>query len=305
MRRGASGAPCRAGSTMGRAAVAALALVGAACGWEPPPASSSTAQVVSASGTTAQQPVAPESDGAPSGYKLAWRDEFDGTSLDTASWTAQVGARRDAQNTADAVSVHDGMLTLTTYTEGGTHYTGFIQSLDKVMVKYGYVAAKVRLGASPGVWCAFWLESPTNGDPVGDPATAGTEIDVVENRVVDQNGSDVGNLDVANLNWDGYGADHKDIQKIASPATGAPGLQGNWHIYAVLWTASGYTYYLDGVPFWTVSQAVSQRTEDLRFSCEVQDQSWAGNIPSGGYGSRDASKTKMDVDWVHVWESSP
>lgn len=283
------------------AGVAAMVLIGGACGWEPPPAAGT--QAVASGGGGA--PSSPSPDGAPAGYVLTWKDEFDGAALDAASWTVATGPRRDAQNVADALSVHDGVLTITTYTANGTPYTGFVMSQDKVMVKYGYIAAKIRLGASPGVWCSFWMLSPTVGNPIGDPATAGTEIDVVENRVVDQYGADVGDLDVANLNWDGYGADHKDLQRIASPPNGAPPLQGNWHVYAVLWTDSSYTYSLDGVPFWTETTAVSQRTEDLRFSCEVQDQSWAGNIPAAGYGSLATSRTRMDVDWVHVWEPSP
>jgi hypothetical protein len=37
-------------------------------------------------------------------------------------------------------------------------------------------------------------------------------------------------------------------------------------------------------------------------TCEVADASWAGYVPAGGYGSRATSTTKMDVDWVRVWQ---
>jgi hypothetical protein len=33
----------------------------------------------------------------------------------------------------------------------------------------------------------------------------------------------------------------------------------------------------------------------------VQDNSWAGNIPAGGYGALAASTTNMQVDYVHVY----
>jgi hypothetical protein len=45
----------------------------------------------------------------PPGYKLAWSDEFKGPSLDTNKWVYWLaGRRRDATNTANAVSVPDG-----------------------------------------------------------------------------------------------------------------------------------------------------------------------------------------------------
>jgi hypothetical protein len=63
------------------------------------------------------------------GYRLAWQDGFDGDTLDTSAWTAQNAARRDATNTAAAVSVAGGVLTITTYTDGGRHYTGATRML--------------------------------------------------------------------------------------------------------------------------------------------------------------------------------
>jgi hypothetical protein len=34
----------------------------------------------------------------------------------------------------------------------------------------------------------------------------------------------------------------------------------------------------------------------------VEDDSWAGLIPAGGYGSLAASTTNMRVDYVHVYD---
>ena len=43
-------------------------------------------------------------------WRLAWRDEFDGTALDTTKWTGQSATRKDAQNTPDAATVRDGIM---------------------------------------------------------------------------------------------------------------------------------------------------------------------------------------------------
>ncbi len=305
-------------STMGTRVVgrsrgaAALALVSAlvlpACGWEPPGSSTSGNQQPSTQPSTNPPPGAggqqPAQGTQPAGYHLAWSDDFAGTALDASRWSIETGPRRDATNTPDAVTVSGGSLVITTFTQSGVHYTGFVTSDPGEQFTYGYFEARIRLHGAPGSWCAWWLNSPTNGTPLDDPGAAGTEIDVLEHRIVDQYGNDVSNIDVMNVNWNGYGADHQDAQKLAF---GSPSLEDNWHDYGVLWTATGYTYYLDGSPVWTPGPdvPVSHRSEHLYFTCEVQDQSWSGNIPPGGYGTRDASTVKMEVDWVRVWQPGP
>ncbi len=276
-----------------RAAVSLAVLLGA-CGLMPPDQQQSPPP----------QPPAQSAPVPPAGYRLVWQDEFDGGALDPSRWTAVDGRRRDAVNTPDAVTVRGGILTITTYTESGQSRTGFLQTDGKLEATYGYFEARIRFSDSPGAWCAFWLQSPTNGDPVGDPAHAGAEIDVVEHRVTNQDGwTQLADMIALNLNWDGYGADHKNAQ-LVTPIGGNAPVQGQWHTYGLLWTGAGYTFYVDAVPLWSVDQAVSQRSESIRLTCEVQDASWAGYVPTGGYGTLATSTTRMEVDWVRVWQAA-
>jgi beta-glucanase (GH16 family) len=241
-------------------------------------------------------------------WRLAWHDEFDGAQLDEAKWTPQSAPRKGAQNTPDAVAVRDGMMTITTWTENGKHLTGFLRTIGKFETTYGYFEARIRFHTTPGEWGAFWLTSPSIGKPVGDPAKAGVEIDVVEHRAVygvgSGAGNDASNLMAMALHWDGYGEHHQSKGHPGHPPPGAPSLQGNWHTYAVLWTAERYIFYLDGKPQWDTDIAVAQRPEFLLLTCEVNDKSWAGAVPEGGFGSREESRTKMEVDWVRVWQKA-
>jgi beta-glucanase (GH16 family) len=138
---------------------------------------------------------------------------------------------------------------------------------------------------------------------MGDPAKAGTEIDIVEHRARDKQGKDVRDLLAMNLHWDGYKpGTHKNAGHSTRVSAGLPSLQGDWHTYALLWTPEAYTFYLDGVEQWKTDQAVSARSEFLLLTCEIEDKGWAGNIPAEGYGPRGQSQTTMKVDWVRVWQ---
>lgn len=245
---------------------------------------------------------APPPDEGPSvdlpGYELVWKDEFDGTALDTEKWTIDTDARRDAVNSASAVGVADGHLAITTYTENGTNYTGFLQSVYQPT--FGFIEARIRFQPSPGEWGAFWLQSDTYSEPIGNPAEAGAEVDIIEHRAVNQGGDDLNAIYATAVHWDGYGDDHKDDG--SDLLTYKESLTGVWHTWAVLWTDSGYEFYLDGKKYWSTEGGLSKRSEHLRLTCEVSDGDWAGSIPDGGFGSLETSKTKLDVDWVRVWQ---
>ena len=281
-----------------RAGAAALLALLAACGLEPPPAAPH------------QQPTSPPTQLPPSepaglppaGFQLVWRDEFDGTALGSA-WNVYSGPRRDSIATPAAVTVKDGLLRLRTYTDAaGTHRTGFLDTHGTFDATYGYFEARIRFDDAPGEWCAFWLNSPTNGNPLGDPGTAGTEIDVAEHRVTDQDGwTALRDMVAMSLNWDQTATSRQNVNRVVSLPGNAP-IQGAWHVYSVLWTDTQYTFYVDGLAAWTISTALSHRSEYLQLTCEVEDASWAGYVPAGGYGPLATSTVGMEVDWVRVWQ---
>lgn len=245
----------------------------------------------------------------PPGYTLDWSDEFDGTALDTAKWGHRgLGPRNDAVNVTNAVSVSGGNLKITTYTDAGTHYTGMISTDTKYMPLYGYMEARIQFNGAGGMWSAFWLQSPTVGT-VGDPHTYGVEMDVVEHRAKDSANNNISNQAQSNLHWDGYGVDHKST---GSGQRGS-GLATGFHTYAVEWTPDVQRYYIDGAYLYSVANSTatdpvppaapcSHRTEFLILSSEVNNGSWAGTIPTGGYGSLATSTTSMVVDYVRCYQ---
>ena len=237
------------------------------------------------------------------GWHLVFDDEFSGEALDTDKWRHNPGARRDAVNSPAAVSVSGGNLAITTFTSGGTHYTDYITTQNALQYAYGYVEARIDFDTTSGMWSAFWMQSPTMGNPIGSPQIAGTEIDICEHRTVDGGGANIDGKIVGNIHWDGYGADHKSTGYTSADL----GLGTGFHIYGMEWTPTQQKFYIDGVLRWTVNSAanspVSQRSEYILLSSEVDVTSttWAGPIPAAGYGTVADSTTKMTVDYVRVY----
>ena len=246
---------------------------------------------------------------------LSWSDEFDGSSLDSTRWADRAsGPRHDGVLTPDAVSVGGGVLTIKTYTEGGTHYSGMISTYprgaDGFEQAYGYFEARIKFHSAPGQWSSFWLQSPTIANPIGDPATAGVEMDVVEHRIrcVDapaptppatcSSTSDISDRAQQALIWDGYGPESRSSVKLTDPL---PGLgNDSWHTWALRWTPTELTFYYDDTPTWTMTRPISRQAQYLILSSEV-GEFFAGQIPAGGYGTRATSTTNMQVDYVRAY----
>lgn len=244
--------------------------------------------------------------GVPPCYTLVWSDEFKGATLDSSKWNVENGPRRGGVNTSQAVTVENDALNIRTYTENGTHYTGFVTSLNKYMPRYGYMEARVDMDDSPGMWTAFWLHNKSVATP-GNPWNNGVEMDIFEHYVRDSQGNDVSGSVATALHWDGYGALHKMISPPGLRR--GTGLANGYHTYSVRWTPTQQHYYIDGQYLWTVndssSSPVSKRHQHFILSSEIDNAGHAGKIPAGGYGSRSTSVTKLKFDYVRVYQDSP
>jgi beta-glucanase (GH16 family) len=246
---------------------------------------------------------------------MSWSDEFDGSALDLTRWSYRAsGPRFDATVTPEAVSVGDGALTIKTYTEEEEHYVGMIGSYlhpgGGFEQTYGYFEARMKFNNAPGQWSAFWLQSPTLGNPLGDPATAGVEMDIAEHRTQCVEApaptppqtcsptNDISDRIQQALIWDGYGPESKSAVKLSDPLAGLG--NGSWHTWSLRWTPTDVTFYYDGVPTWSQTQPISRRDEYMILSSDV-GEFFAGAIPAGGYGSRATTTTKTQVDYVRVW----
>lgn len=240
--------------------------------------------------------------------EIAWSDDFNGKELDTTKWNyRQLGKKRwDAFITSNAVIIRDGLMEIRTFSENGdqgdlSHYTGMIGTEGLFQNKYGVFEALIDFNTSPGMWSAFWLQSPTIGNPVDNPEKAGVEMDIIEHRKVNKEGINIERTAHQALHWNGYGDAHK---KVENDTNNNLSIHEGFHLYSLVWTPKSYYFFVDQnlIKTWSPPQVpISEKEQYIIFSSEVKNNNWSGNIPQNGYGSLESSSTSMIVDYVRVY----
>jgi beta-glucanase (GH16 family) len=189
-------------------------------------------------------------------WALVWADEFNGTSLDAASWAPDIGTgcpslcgwgNNELQYYRSAnVTVTGGNLVLTARAEsyGGASYTsGKVTTRGKRSFLYGRVEMRAKLPTGGGMWPAFWMMP--QADVYGGWAASG-EIDIMESA----NGTtSVGGA----LHFGGtYPA---NTSTSSSYTLGGANFADAFHVYAVEWEPDAIRWYVDGVLFMTRTSA--------------------------------------------------
>ncbi|MCH5351645.1 MAG: family 16 glycosylhydrolase [Clostridiales bacterium] len=265
-------------------------------------------------------------DGAKEGYKLVWRDEFDGTALDTTKWGYQLGVQDQYGSstgpvfwgndelqyyTREAVSVSNGMLAITATKQamgdGRSYSSGRILTRDLGYWTYGYFEARMKTPTGNGMWPAFWmLPQPTNAsssDNIYGGWPANGEIDIMEAK-----GRLANKVDTT-LHFGKAWNAHDYVSKETTLSSNTD----EWHTYAVDWTDSEISWYVDEVKVLTVtkyrwwSQDSSNQGQSMPFDKPFY---MLINLAVGGqydgYTQPDESFTSatMYVDYVRVYEKN-
>jgi beta-glucanase (GH16 family) len=241
------------------------------------------------------------------GLKLTWQDEFNHAEINPKVWSVANSARDQAWRSPKSVNLVNGSLDLRVFNkpDSATHYSGFIQTQNKFDFKYGYIEAKIKFKTQPGQWSAFWLMSP-GAHVVNNPEdpAKGTEIDIVEHRGYDKDDYFYGLGFDTNVHWNGYGAEHKSYGKRWGDADTENGDPYEWNVYGLRWTPTQYIFYFNNREYFRSTRAVSNSNQFIMLTNEVKNNSWAGKIPTGGYGDFGDGIYNgwMQVDWVRLWQ---
>ncbi len=189
---------------------------------------------------------------------LVWSEEFDGPTIDHATWTYNVGGSGFGNgelqyHTArpENAYIENGNLVIEARREnflGGKEFTSSrLVTHGRMAFKYGTLEASIKLpDVDNGMWPAFWLL----GNNIGQVPWPGCgEIDIME--VGRRDGFLAGLVNrrvVSHAFWDFQGsqADYGDF--LDAPTD----LYHDYHLFRVEWTPVHIKTFLDGVNIWTI-----------------------------------------------------
>jgi beta-glucanase (GH16 family) len=238
-------------------------------------------------------------------WSLVWSDEFNGparTSPDPAKWTYDLGSggwgNREletyTQNPENVSEDGEGHLVIRAIqTAPGAYTSARMKTTGLFSVKYGKIAARMKIPSGQGLWPAFWML----GEDIKTAAWPKCgEIDVMENI-----GKEPGIVH-GTIHGPGYSGS-KGIAHSYSLPDGQP-LSADFHVYAVEWVPDSITFLLDGHPYATVTPAslppgtrwVYDHPFFLLLNLAVGG-AWPGNPDATTQFPRE-----LIVDWVRVWQ---
>lgn len=250
-------------------------------------------------------------------WKLAWSDEFDGTTLNADKWDYRMSMMQQNWPAWTDKGVHlDGNsnVVFTLIEETGrpvssqlqTGYNFMDQPLQKSMFgkehlqwtvgklqqnkfthSHGYYECRCRLQQKKGWWTAFWIQSPNIGS-TNDPSLSGVEIDIMESFTP-------GEVKPHNVFTGGYGLDMQR-RKIG----GCDVDTTEFHRFGVLWDETGYTFYVDGKEDGKITDFITARPEFILISTEVRGYRNEDHQPTEE--AKEAIGDTFIVDYVRVFD---
>jgi hypothetical protein len=241
------------------------------------PTSTPTATATSTPTSSGTCPADP-GDGTTAAATLGWGpvvagDEFNYTGApDPTKWNVYVGAGNagQGQRVASAINVNCGVATISGDANGNTGGMG-AKFADQ---KYGRWEARMKTSTRDPKYHPVSILWPSN-----DVTTNCDEIDYAE-----------GNNDTTHMNFFlHYGCSGTDIQTTAQSSDWGTA----WHNYAVEWSPSGITGYIDGVKWFTDTNPAHQPV--VAGMHQTLQLDW---FPDGSA----TTPTTMDTAWVRVYD---
>lgn len=220
-------------------------------------------------------------------WLLMFRDEFNGSAVDTRNWII-AGGPEDPGNIFDGfgsqtwlpanLAVSGGLLTATVDNSAGNARGGGICSLGKWTLGYGYYECRLKYPGAGG-WPAWWITAHTNGAA----PSGGFEIDIAESQAFVGQPVNIQH----NVIWNNFGNSSQTTDVVTD---------SQFHTFGLNWQSGFLDFYVDGV-------------QTKHFTSAIMDPSRVA--PPGQYmilnnasftGGADAGTAQFD--YVRYWRGS-
>jgi beta-glucanase (GH16 family) len=234
-------------------------------------------------------------------WKLVWKDDFNGTAIDTSKWSKADQGKSDwnkhMSNNAGCYAFADGKLFLRgiknpdTTKDARPYLTGGIWSKAKFAFQYGRIEIRAKLECAQGAWPAMWMLAAK--DKYG-PYPRNGEIDIMEH-----------------LNFDSiiYQTTHSyytlELKQDKNPPhySTAKMIVNDFNVFGLEWYPDKLVFTLNGVQTFTYPRKLnvdsSQWPYDQPFYILIDQQlggNWVGKINPAHL------PVQMIVDWVKVYQ---
>ena len=238
-----------------------------------------------------------------SNMKLAWADEFDGTSLNEKYWNYEIGNGSNGWGNNELeyykkenTSVKNGYLIIQAKQEsaGNQIYTSSrLTTQNKFNFKYGRVDIRAALPKGQGIWPALWMLGK-NIPQVNWPKCG--EIDIME--MIGGNASGRDNTVYGTPHWDNngshamYGGNTKLISGI---------FNDEFHVFSIVWDAQKIVWYLDDKQFHIIDTTPAGLSEFQEEYFLLVNLAVGGDWP----GKPDATTIfpqQLVVDYIRVFQ---
>ncbi len=222
--------------------------------------STTTPAPVSSTPAPATSTASAATAGTASGWKLAWADEFNGTSVDRTKWNVEnLSTYGDGNqelaclmDRPENLAVNGGVLTLrarreatpircgsydSRFVNGRSYTSAHLQTRGKASFNYGRFEIRAKLptqaNTSNGLWPAFWMR----------PVAGGTgELDILE--AIGGSAGDTEYNKVHQTLWYDYSGTYKRQTFTHTLPSGS--LSDGFHTYAAEWEPHVIRWYVDG-----------------------------------------------------------
>ena len=258
-----------------------------------------------------------------SSYQLVWSEEFDypsGAQPSSATWNWDGGAggwgseqlQFYTPRTANSYTNDSALVIQANYESyyGSPYTSARLNTLGKVAVYQGYVAARVRIGMANGFWPAVSMLGSTS-ESLGWPYCG--EVDFMEQV----NGMSAGNNSNDHTQ---YGTAHYNAAGIDGARPGYTAAQqggsintssatvlwgDDWHVYAFEWTATALTFSVDSTTYATVCTTCTTGTNSFTNASNpfyfVVALAMGGSMPNE-VPAEASLPGMLLVDWIRVWQ---
>src|SRR5882672_934578 len=247
-------------------------------------------------------PPPPPPPGAPPGFPtLVWSDEFNGSTINSANWTYDLGnggfgnnELENYTNRPENARIENGALIIEARREnlGGSAYTSARLKTEgrRTFGVNTWVEARIQVPQGQGIWPAFWMLG-SSISTVGWPSCG--EIDIMEMR---------GQNPLQNLGTMHWANDDGSHASFGGSFNSSVSLAAGFHTFAISRTPTAIKWYVDGTQYHegNIAGGINSTSEFQGQFFILLNVAVGGNFV-GSPNSGTPFPQRMVVDYVRVW----